>query len=130
MANRLAELGIPVTVIMDTAVAHYMDRVDVVLVGASAVVENGGIINKVGTYQVAIVAKAFSKPFYVAAESFKFTRVFPLNQRDLPPICAEQKPYHIPKEMKPLHKAIVVGVWKHLSAWQFVCGVAVVTRLS
>eukprot|EP00007_Cunea_sp_BSH-02190019_P003926 CAMPEP_0174243954 /NCGR_PEP_ID=MMETSP0417-20130205/33499_1 /TAXON_ID=242541 /ORGANISM="Mayorella sp, Strain BSH-02190019" /LENGTH=267 /DNA_ID=CAMNT_0015323565 /DNA_START=55 /DNA_END=855 /DNA_ORIENTATION=+ len=108
MANRLAALGIPVKVIMDTAVAHYMDRIDVVLVGAAAVVENGGIISKIGTYQMAIVANAFSKPFYVAAESFKFTRVFPLNQRDLPPLCAEQKSYHVPDDMKPLHEAIVV----------------------
>jgi translation initiation factor eIF-2B subunit alpha len=31
-----------------------------------------------------IVAKAFNKPFYVAAESYKFARLYPLNQRDLP----------------------------------------------
>lgn len=30
------------------------------------------------------MAKAFGKPFYVAAESYKFARLFPLNQRDLP----------------------------------------------
>ena len=47
-------------------------------------VENGGIVNKVGTYQMAIVAKAWKKPFYVAAESYKFARLFPLNQSDLP----------------------------------------------
>jgi translation initiation factor eIF-2B subunit alpha len=34
--------------------------------------------------QIATVAKAFGKPFYVAAESYKFARLFPLNQRDLP----------------------------------------------
>lgn len=48
------------------------------------VVENGGIINKIGTYSLAIVAKEFGKPFYVAAESFKFARLYPLNQSDLP----------------------------------------------
>lgn len=47
-------------------------------------VENGGIINKIGTYSLAIVAKEFGKPFYVAAESFKFARLYPLNQSDLP----------------------------------------------
>jgi translation initiation factor eIF-2B subunit alpha len=61
-----------------------MDQMDLVLVGAEAVVENGGIINKIGTYQISIVAKAFNRPFYVTAESFKFTRLYPLNQRDIP----------------------------------------------
>ena len=34
---------------------------------------------------MAIVAKAANKPFYVAVESYKFVRFFPLNQYDLPP---------------------------------------------
>jgi translation initiation factor eIF-2B subunit alpha len=55
-----------------------------VLVGAEAVVENGAIINKLGTYQIAICAKAHDRPFYVAAESYKFARLYPLMQRDLP----------------------------------------------
>ena len=40
----------------------------------------GGIINRIGTYQMAIVAKACGKPLYVAAESYKFSRMFPLYQ--------------------------------------------------
>ena len=42
-----------------------------VLVGAEGVVESGGIINKLGTYQIAICAKAHNVPLYVAAESYK-----------------------------------------------------------
>lgn len=41
------------------------------LVGAEGVVESGGIINKLGSYQMAIAAKAHGIPFYVAAESYK-----------------------------------------------------------
>ena len=82
-ARRLQEHGIPVTLVTDVAVAHYMEKVDMIIVGAEGIVENGGIINKIGTYQIAIVAAAFNKPFYVAAESFKFMRFFPLTQRDL-----------------------------------------------
>ena len=52
--------------------------------GAEAVLESGGIINKLGTFQIATVAKAFGKPVYVASESYKFARLFPLTQRDLP----------------------------------------------
>ena len=36
-----------------------------------------------GTYQIALVAKALQKPFYVAVESYKFARLYPLTQRDL-----------------------------------------------
>ena len=58
-------------------------RVDLVLVGAEAVVESGGVINILGTYQVALCARAHNKPFYVSAESYKFARLFPLHQRDI-----------------------------------------------
>lgn len=84
LASRLAEEGIPVTLISDSAAAHMMDQVDLVFVGAEAVVENGGIINNMGTYQLALVAKAHNKPFYVAAETFKMTRDYPLNQQSIP----------------------------------------------
>ncbi len=49
----------------------YWCRVNLVLVGAEGVVENGGIINKLGSYHVAIAAKEHGIPFYVAAESYK-----------------------------------------------------------
>lgn len=60
-----------------------MAEVHLVLVGAEAVVENGGIVNVIGTYQAALVASALNVPFYVAAESFKFARMYPLGQRDI-----------------------------------------------
>ena len=53
------------------------------LLGAEAVVESGGIINKVGTFQMAVMAKAMNKPVYVAAESFKFLREYPLKQTEV-----------------------------------------------
>lgn len=72
------------TLITDNAVGFALESVDYVLVSAEAVTENGGIINRIGTYTAAICAKALKKPFYVAAENFKFSRLFPLNQNDLP----------------------------------------------
>jgi len=45
-----------------------MDKVDFVLVGSEAVVESGGLINAVGSNQIAIIAKAAKKPFYALAE--------------------------------------------------------------
>jgi translation initiation factor eIF-2B subunit alpha len=41
-------------------------------------------VSSVGTYQVALVAKAMQKPFYALAESYKFLRHYPLSQIDLP----------------------------------------------
>ncbi|XP_032287184.1 translation initiation factor eIF2B subunit alpha [Halichoerus grypus] len=84
MARALYHLNVPVTVVLDAAVGYIMEKVDLVIVGAEGVVENGGIINKIGTNQMAVCAKAQNKPFYVVAESFKFVRLFPLNQQDVP----------------------------------------------
>eukprot|EP00793_Prasinoderma_coloniale_P002503 PRCOL_00001985-RA len=83
-AQALRQAGVPVTICLDAAAAYVMERVDIVLVGAEGVVENGGIVNKLGTYQLALAAKALGKPVYVAAESFKMVRLYPLNQQDLP----------------------------------------------
>ncbi len=84
MASDLSEMGIPTVTILDAAVGYVMEKVDFVLVGAEGVVESGGIINKIGTFTVAVCAKQMNKPFYVVAESFKFARLFPLNQGDIP----------------------------------------------
>ncbi len=43
-------------------------------------VQNGGIINRTGTYTLALCAHTLKKPFYVVAESFKFARIYPLSQ--------------------------------------------------
>ena len=83
-AKSYANAGIPTTVVLDSAMGYIMERVDMVLVGAEGVVENGGVVNKVGTYALGVLAKELGVPFYVAAESYKFTRLYPLNNADLP----------------------------------------------
>ena len=76
-------LGIECTVIYDTAVAISMPMVDCVMVGCEAVLANGGIVNKVGTYGISLIAQHFQKPVYVFCESYKFSEEFPLNQEDV-----------------------------------------------
>lgn len=49
-----------------------------------------------GTFQVAVMAKAFNVPFYVAAESYKFARLFPLDQRDFPEGKIPRVPFGAP----------------------------------
>lgn len=84
MCDELKSNGIECTLILDAAIGYIMESIDIVLVGAEGVVESGGIINRVGTYTMALCAREMKKPFYVLAESLKFSRLYPLNQRDLP----------------------------------------------
>jgi len=82
-AVQYAAAGIPTTIILDCGIGAIMDQVDLCIVGAEGVMENGGIVNKVGTSTIAMVAKTLKKPFYVAVESYKFARMYPLTQRDI-----------------------------------------------
>ncbi len=61
--------GIPVTVITDSMAAHCMNRgaIDAVVVGADRIAANGDTANKIGTYSLALAAKAHDIPFFVAA---------------------------------------------------------------
>jgi methylthioribose-1-phosphate isomerase len=68
-AWELQQEGIPLTLITDNMVGHFMRRGDIqaVFVGADRIAANGDIANKIGTYGVAVLARAHSIPFYVAA---------------------------------------------------------------
>jgi translation initiation factor eIF-2B subunit alpha len=60
-----------------------MSQIDCVFTGADCVLENGGIVNRIGTYTAALCAKSYNKPFYVFVESLKFFKRFPLHQSDI-----------------------------------------------
>ena len=66
-AWELAAAGIPVTVVADAAAGAAMagGLVDAVLVGCDRVARNGDAANKIGTYQLAVLARANRIPFYV-----------------------------------------------------------------
>jgi methylthioribose-1-phosphate isomerase len=68
-AWELRQLGIPHTVIVDGASGHFMrtSRVDCCVVGCDRVAANGDTANKIGTYNLAVVARAHGVPLYVAA---------------------------------------------------------------
>ncbi len=72
-ARTLASKGVPVTMIIDSAVRYFMKEVDVVVVGADTVASNGAVINKIGTSQIALAANEARVPFLVAAETYKFS---------------------------------------------------------
>jgi methylthioribose-1-phosphate isomerase len=68
-AWELSRAGVPVTVITDNMAASRLRRGDVsaVIVGADRIAANGDVANKIGTYGLALAARAHRVPFYVAA---------------------------------------------------------------
>jgi len=72
-ARILANAGVPVTLIVDSAVRFFMNEIDKVVVGADAVAANGAVVNKIGTSQIALVAHEARTRMFVAAETYKFS---------------------------------------------------------
>lgn len=66
-AWELKQQGFSVTVIADNMVAQVMSegKINKVIVGADHLAQNGDIANKIGTYQIALLARHFNLPFYV-----------------------------------------------------------------
>jgi methylthioribose-1-phosphate isomerase len=89
-AWELQQRGIDVTLICDNMAAQVMKEkaIDLVVVGADRIAANGDTANKIGTYGVALLAKAHDIPFYVAAPSSTFDLslptgdAIPIEQRD------------------------------------------------
>ena len=89
-AWELRRRGIPVTLICDNMAAQVMKegKIQLVVVGADRIAANGDAANKIGTYGVALLAKAHGIPFYVAAPSSTFDLTLedgssiPIEQRD------------------------------------------------
>jgi methylthioribose-1-phosphate isomerase len=61
--------GIPLTLITDNMAGHFLKsgKVGAVVTGADRIAANGDTANKIGTYQIAVLAKENSVPFYIAA---------------------------------------------------------------
>ena len=89
-AWELQRRGVPVTLICDSMAAQVMKegRVSAAVVGADRIAANGDTANKIGTYGVALLARAHGLPFYVAAPSSTFDlsiadgSSIPIEQRD------------------------------------------------
>jgi methylthioribose-1-phosphate isomerase len=89
-AWELYEQKIPVTLICDSMAGQVMKegRIQLVIVGADRITANGDTANKIGTYSVAVLARAHGIPFYVAAPTSTFDLSLhsgdsiPIEQRD------------------------------------------------
>ncbi len=73
-AWELANAGVPVSSIVDGAAGAIMaqGRVDLVITGADRIAANGDVANKIGTYGLAVLARAHGIPFFVAAPCSTF----------------------------------------------------------
>lgn len=86
-ANKLSEAGIRVIHTLDSAVASvFLDdrysKPDVVIVGSDGITVDGELVNKVGTYNIALAAKEAGVPFYVVTQFMKLdvrSKEFPLD---------------------------------------------------
>jgi methylthioribose-1-phosphate isomerase len=68
-AWELMKGGIPLTLITDNMVGHFLKtgKVKAIVTGADRIAANGDTANKIGTYQIAVLAKENNVPFYIAA---------------------------------------------------------------
>ncbi len=73
MAWRINDLGLPVTLIADSAARVFINRIDNVLTGAEAIAVNGAVISKVGTAVIATLAHEARVRVLVAAGTYKFS---------------------------------------------------------
>lgn len=101
--NELADAGVDVTMIIDSAVRSVMKRVDKVFVGADTITSHGALINKVGTSQLALAANEARVQFYVCSETYKFSPMtlfgdmVTIEERDISEVV---RPGEIPDSVK------------------------------
>ncbi|KAG6783342.1 hypothetical protein POTOM_012788 [Populus tomentosa] len=79
LAKELVTRGLHTTLITDSAVFAMISRVNMVIVGAHAVMANGGVIVPVGLNMVALAAQKHAVPFVVLAGSHKLCPLYPHN---------------------------------------------------
>ncbi len=73
MAQKISELGLPVTLIVDSAVRVFINEIDHVLIGAEAIAVNGAVISRVGAAVVAAIARGARVRTLVAAGTYKLS---------------------------------------------------------
>jgi len=121
-AYELQRDGIPVTLITDSMVGYVMSKqlIDKVVVGADRIVRDS-VINKIGTYTIAVLAHEHGVPFYVAAP----TSTFDLTRTSKDVVIEERDPREVthfhskriaPKGVKALNPAFDITPMKYVSA--------------
>ncbi|MDY6878814.1 MAG: S-methyl-5-thioribose-1-phosphate isomerase [Desulfatiglans sp.] len=123
-AFELMEEGIPVSVIADSGAGFLMQqkKIDLVITGADRIASNGDVANKIGTYQVAVLAKENHIPFYVAAPVSTIDRriksgdLIPVEERDPDEIIRFGKKRIGPPNVRAYNPAFDITPAKYVTA--------------
>ena len=122
-AWELEQLGVSYDIIPDTAAGYYMQKgeVDVILVGADRIAANGDFANKIGTYQLAVMAAAHGIPFYTVAPTSTIDLnlssgdLIPIEQRDPAEVTTPYGNPIVPPHFKARNPAFDVTPHRYLS---------------
>jgi len=113
-AKELERIGIPVTFIVDSASGFFAKDVDLMLFGYDAV-RKEGIVNKIGSYGLAVLAKENKIPVYFVGETMKFDRRKKIE-------IEERSPEEVIKKSK-LKKCEIRNPAFDVTPWKFVSGI-------
>ncbi|MFQ5891529.1 MAG: ribose 1,5-bisphosphate isomerase [Candidatus Methanofastidiosia archaeon] len=105
-ARELRDIGIPVTLIVDSATRYFIGDINQVLIGADAITANGAVINKIGTSALGALAKEARVRVTCVAESYKFHPGTLLGE--LVEIEERSKYEIIPKELEKEFEGVVI----------------------
>ncbi len=122
-AWELEQLGVSYDIIPDTAAGYYMQsgEVDIILVGADRIAANGDFANKIGTYQLALMAAAHDIPFYTVAPTSTIDLALasgaqiPIEQRDPAEVTTPYGNAIVPPRFKARNPAFDVTPHRYLS---------------
>ncbi len=123
-AWELQQAGIPCTLITDNMAAYFMQqgKVDLVILGADRVAANGDFANKIGTYGLAVLARAHGIPFYSAAPtstidmSIPDGSCIPIEQRSSDEVTHLRGVRLAPEGIRAAHPAFDVTPHEYLTA--------------
>lgn len=73
MVSELLALGIPCTIVTDASIGSFIGRADKSMVGCDSILINGNVVNKMGTYLLALACRARGVPLYASGTIFKLS---------------------------------------------------------
>lgn len=122
-AWELEQYGISYDILPDTAAGYYMQKgeINLVLVGADRIAGNGDVANKIGTYQIAVLAKENGIDFYTVAPtstidlSLTSGAQIPIEERDKQEVLAPYGQKIAPDHFKARNPAFDVTPNRYLS---------------
>ncbi|MCK4965217.1 MAG: S-methyl-5-thioribose-1-phosphate isomerase, partial [Dehalococcoidia bacterium] len=130
-AWELIKYNIPFTLITDTMAGHFLSRggIDCVIVGADRIASNGDVANKIGTYNLAVLAMENGIPFYVAAPtstidvSLASGDDIPIEERNATEVTHIRGVPIAPEGVKVANPAFDVTPHRYISAIITECGI-------